>query len=84
MENIKFKSLEFEFRTWSEEITNNEFSNPLGKRLKLINEEININAKDNIFTIKYPECFEYQILKEIEDYSGPFWTIFKNSIKFII
>jgi len=79
----KLNDIEFVFNTWSEEITNDEFAETLGRRLKEINKEITISAKNDVFTIKYHEIYKKKILEEIENYSGGFFNIFKSTIRYI-
>ena len=78
---INRKRLSFVFNTWTEEFTNEEFMMPLGRRLKQINQEIEIDAQNNVFTITFESKYENELLSELEAYSGTsLFDRFKNTI----
>ncbi len=73
----------FVFNSWSQEITNIEFSETLSKKLKQINQGIEISFINDVFELSYDSKLESQVLSEIEQ--DAFFDIFKDtiSIKFI-
>jgi hypothetical protein len=81
--NNKSKQMTFVFNSWSQEITNIEFSETLSKKLKQINQGIEISFINDVFELSYDSKLESQVLSEIEQ--DAFFDIFKDtiSIKFI-